>query len=450
MQRRVDNAQGILNLWLTWMWGSGMMVALILFSLWVRPVYMPFIAFGLQLVAFILIRHNRSRRLPLCYVYPFIISHTMFWSGTVMLVINLIYSRWILPYVFDPATVNSEIPFIVTLLVSPINAIICLWAYSKHSSLSFCRDCQLRNGSPAERGFLGMLYNRESRYQMWVSLLLSSATALTGWIYYAISYVNSSISSPDRLVFFWLETGIWIAGAIYFGMRYLGIWGYYTQDVEGSFERLGRSALVRFYIIEDDRIAVRPPQLESDKLLVGSRHFDTPVTIFEPFAQDYSVDKATRLFRNMTQIERADIRPFFKNTNGNADCNIFHFFAFLTPEQRTQLDTAVPTCQWITFRELATLINDGLTNPLFSAATLRLYDITMAWKTYHIDGRRRYKIKHYRPTFKIEDAKKWDVDYNDPTWLFVSKNNQDTPFYNMRRFWRKYVSGVGDYMEELK
>ena len=61
----------------------------------------------------------------------------------------------------------------------------------------------------------------------------------------------------------------------------------------------------------------------------------------------------------------------------------------------------------------------------------------MAWKTYDRDGRRLYPIKNYRPTFRFRDFKTWDVDYNDLHWLDVATNNEDKPFYRLRRFWRK-------------
>ncbi len=39
--------------------------------------------------------------------------------------------------------------------------------------------------------------------------------------------------------------------------------------------------------------------------------------------------------------------------------------------------------------------------------------------------------------------KNWDVDYNDPIWLFVAMNNEDRRFFKLRKLWRKYVTGLG-------
>ena len=449
MQRRLDNSKGILRLWTTWLLGSGMLTLLILLSLWVRPLYMPFVAYGLQLILFILIRRNRLQRLPTCYIFPFVVSRTLFWSGTVMLIINFLHSRWLFHIVFDPATVNPDIPFITTLIVTPISAIISFWARTHKASISFCRDCRMRAGTAAERGFLGMIYTREGQYQILVVLIISVCVATIAWLYYALTYINTSLNRPDRFVFFWGEFFLCLAAGIYFGLRYLGIWGYYCQDVEGSSTRHGRSTQLRYIIIADDLIALRPPHTGADMLIPGTNYYDTPVSVTDNWRENISLPQAIHAFDNLSNIEDADVRFFYSNTRGNADCNIFHFFAFFSPEDKANFSKTHPDCEWVTFRELANLINEKHLNPLMSAEITRLYTMAMAWKTYDRQGRRRYKIKHYRPTFHVKDIKNWDIDYNDSTWLYIADNNQDVPFYHLRRLWRKYINGVGNYIDEL-
>ena len=92
--------------------------------------------------------------------------------------------------------------------------------------------------------------------------------------------------------------------------------------------------------------------------------------------------------------------------------------------------------------ELERLLNGDSLAPLMAAEIHRLYTVTMAWKTYDRLGRRLYKIKNYRPTFRLRDIQNWDVDFNDSQWLRVAVNNQDRPFYSLKRFWRRYVNGV--------
>ena len=67
----------------------------------------------------------------------------------------------------------------------------------------------------------------------------------------------------------------------------------------------------------------------------------------------------------------------------------------------------------------------------------------MAWKMYDVNGKRLYNIKNYRPTFRIDDIKNCEVDFNDIRWLFVSGNNEDRRCFNLRKIWYKYICGIG-------
>ncbi len=450
MQQRLNNGKGIFLLWLNWVMGLGFITLLTLMSLWVKPLYMPFVAFGMQFILFLLIKWNREQLLPVCYVYPFVVSRILFWAGTVMLIINLLYSRWISHLIFDTSTLNHDIPFICALIISPIALLCALWAHTHQRTLSFCRDCKMRSGTAAERGFLGKIFTREGQYQIYISLLLSIVVCAIAWPYYLLTYVNDSLSLPDRIVFFWLEVAIWLVSIIYLGLRYLGIWTYYCQNIEGSSTRHGQSTQVRFIVISGNKICLRHPQIGAEVAEPGAHYFDTPESNFIPWKKNISASTAEIMFTNKTEIYSPQIRFFYSNISGNAECNIFHFFAFLTEEQKEKFSTRNQDCIWITFRDLANLVNEHSLAPLMSAEITRLYTMTMAWKTYDRNGKRRYRIKHYKPTFHLEDINKWDIDYNDPTWLYVADNNQDTPFYIMRRFWRRYINGVGNFVDEIK
>lgn len=449
MQQRLSNSKGIFLLWLNWVMGFGMITLLIVLSLWVRPIYMPFIAYGLQFVCFLLIRRNREKQLPVCYLFPFLVSRIMFWTGTVMLIINLLYSRWLVTTVFNPETINPDIPFITALIVSPITFLISLWFYTHRQTISFCRDCRMRAGTTAERGFLGMIFTREGRYQMFITMCISFVITVTAWLYYGLTYVNTSLSLPDRFVFFWSEVMLWIASAIYLALRYIGIIGYYCQDLEGSAKRHGQSTQMRYIMIADNYIGIKRPETSADSLVPDKITFDTPVSTYLPWKKQVSLSEASHTFYNLTDLDNVNIRFMYSNISGNADCNIFHYLVFLTPEEQEQFNASHPDCEWMSFRDVVKLLNDHELNPLMSAEIVRLYTISMAWKTYHRNGKRRYRIKHYRPTFRVMDVKKWGVDYNDPAWLYVADNNQDVPFYNLRRLWRKYINGVGNLIEEI-
>ena len=98
--------------------------------------------------------------------------------------------------------------------------------------------------------------------------------------------------------------------------------------------------------------------------------------------------------------------------------------------------------EWYTQNELRDMVDNRRLAPLLMSEIDRLYTVIMAFKTYDSNGRRLYDIKHYKPSFRLRDIANLIVDYNDPQWLYVAKDNEDKPFYNFKRFWRRYVRGI--------
>ena len=94
------------------------------------------------------------------------------------------------------------------------------------------------------------------------------------------------------------------------------------------------------------------------------------------------------------------------------------------------------------FRSDCALQSGTIATPL-ATELYRIHTITMAWKTYDRRGRRLYPVKNYRPTFRLGDLRKWDVDYDDTSWFSVAFNNEDRKFFRLRSLWQK-VTGILD------
>ena len=41
----------------------------------------------------------------------------------------------------------------------------------------------------------------------------------------------------------------------------------------------------------------------------------------------------------------------------------------------------------------------------------------------------------------LRDLPKWQVDYDDQTWFDVAHNNEDRPFFRLRRIWGR-LTGI--------
>ena len=153
-QPQLENSEGIFRMWLNWAISSGALTLLVIATLWVKHLWMPFVAFGLQGLLFISVRNNRQRLFPICHLMPFIMMRIMFWSGIAMLIINGLYSHWLVDRVFDVNSINHEIPFITQLVVGPISVFVTFWARVKKRELAFCRDCKMSHGILLQQLFL--------------------------------------------------------------------------------------------------------------------------------------------------------------------------------------------------------------------------------------------------------------------------------------------------------
>ena len=165
-ERQHANSFGIYSLWRYWALSLGAITSLMLLSLWVSKLWLPLVAFLLESLLFMLIKINSNAKMPVCALMLFIATRVLLWSTFIMLLINAYYMFVIEPIHFEEGLANRDIPYITLLVVSPVTLAMSLWAYLRHARLAFCIDCQIRNGVAAERGLLGAIFSKESRYQI--------------------------------------------------------------------------------------------------------------------------------------------------------------------------------------------------------------------------------------------------------------------------------------------
>ncbi len=242
-------------------------------------------------------------------------------------------------------------------------------------------------------------------------------------------------------MFFWTPLTLFIITIVVMAVRYLGLCNYYEQHFEGSGQQMRRSTMLRYIIIADNTIVLRKPQSDPDMDMgFTAACYDTPASLVIPHRQSIPDDEAHTLFKEIMDVD-ADIRPMYVTDNGNADCNIFHYLCFLSEESAATLAAKRPDLEFATIYHISRLIDSKQTARLLSAEIYRLHTMAMAWKTYDTHGDRHYKIKHYQPTFRLRDVHKWHIDFNDSKWLSISEFNADSPFFRLRRFWKKHITG---------
>lgn len=190
-----------------------------------------------------------------------------------------------------------------------------------------------------------------------------------------------------------------------------------------------------------DSILLVAPDCGTGDDIPGDMRLDTPVKIRLPYRERMTAADSMAYFRNLSNMDDVRIRFMYLNTNFNTDSNIFHYACFV---DAPDLDGSRLKGEWYTLPQIQRMSGENRVAPALTAEINRIYTVSMAWKTYDRKGRRLYDIKHYRPTFRLRDFPKWDVDLNDPNWLFVAQFNEDSRFYRLKRLWRKYVNGIGE------
>lgn len=439
--RKKGITEGINALWRVWAFSNASILVIVALSLFIPKVYPPLIALAELGVIHYLIRRNRHMRAPYCYRIPYLFGWVLFWTALLIILYNIFVPGYFNKE-WNGQPINPQLPIIAILLIAPIVFMVSTWFLIRGTKSAFCVDCETLTGMQEERGFLGKIYSQEAEYQTRWLVVQWGLLTIIEWVYYFSFFINTNLNTPDRFFFIWLPVVTIAISIAYMGVRYTMLWSYYCNDHNMSrADILGKSQL-RYIVICDNKVWLHIPVPEElDVNPDAIMKIDTPVKSVLPYQTNISTFEARDRFRILTGINCPEIKKLFVNADKRVGSNISHFAVFFNSTE--PLEKAMVTGEWFTLGEVQTMHQAGLLASLFESEIYRLHTVAMAWKTYTKEGKRRYAVKHYRPTFRLSDIPAWDVDFSDPTWLFVARNNEDTPFFRLRRFWNKYITGIG-------
>lgn len=439
---RNDINHAVRGLWSNWALSLGMIILVNMFSLWVTKRWIPFVTFGNAFVLYSIIRFARKSRLQLCNRIVYLSMLTLFWSGAVMVVINLLVSKSLIVSSFTYTPFNPQIPYINILVLGPVAAIVTGWNLFRGREHYFCKNCRILYGEAAERGVSGNMFKQESEYLVWMFFGMTFLITICEYVYYFVFYINVNLNSPDKFFFVWIPTIIYGGSLMLLGIRYAGLWAYYSKDIHGSHIHQERMSVIRYLIICGDDIYLNLPEPNSDSIGFECQRVDTPAHLSIPYKENVSDYDAEIWFKDLTGVSPAMMRYLYVSDRFNNGGKIFHFGCVL--DSVDDLNGSLCLGEWISLGTLQRLTSEGRVSPLLRSEIDRIYQITMAWKSYDCRGYRLYDIKNYKPTFRLRDFRNWDVDYNDSNWLFVAINNEDKPFFRVKRLWRKFIKGMCD------
>lgn len=433
-KRKHNLDMGIITLWLHWVIGTGSLVLPILLGYFIPLKWLPIVLL-LETIGLYYYIRSSAVSAPRCYLILNTCARALILSAVIMLIINIAFASGAIHSLYDADTLNREIPFIPTLIISPTTFFFATIATIRKSRQAFCQNCIIRYGSAAERGFIGAIYKQEGNRQSELLTWLTGIISLFDWGYYLMYYINVNFNRPDTFFFVVIPVGFYLLSLIYTALRYSGLLSYYSREAIGAARQRGAITELRFLVVHDNSIFLSPDDPEQT-----SSRLDTPYTLTIHYCKDIPDDTVKDYFCNVAQAQDGTIRYIYTSESGNLDGTIRHYIA--TIANKDDIDYSLhPNGQWYTFYQLKQMINARKLAPLLRAEIVRIYTTVMTWKSYDENGHRLYKIKNYRPTFHLQQLPDWNVDFNDNRWLFIAANNEDRRFFKLRRFFKRLLFG---------
>lgn len=437
LQRRRGLIEGVESLWKHWTFAISMIAVVVILARYVEARWVPLSGFAAAAVIFRFDRRNRRSKSPVCYQLPYIISIGLFYASVLTIIVLLMHSG---DGKYEPngQPVNHTMPFPVILTIAPVMVLTSAFYRYRPGVSGYCRICIASNGNTVDRGFIGAVYNRESRFQIRLLLIVSATLTVTSYIYYFVRYVNVNVNAADNFFLTWLPAISLGLSVIFLGSRYFNMAAEMARNPQVSQLISQKGTTLRFLVVCGDKVLLTPPSSDSDSIVPDDQRIDLSYKIKIGYKEKVTLDEAKSLFAEQSGISDAYIRYIYESHDYSMYNNVFHYIAVISEEDKTALKA---TDEWFTLKQVKEMSDASLVAPSLVSMLKRVYAITLAWKTFDKDGRRLYEIKHYRPTFRLSDLPKWDVDYTDDNWISISILNRDKSFYPIRKFWKKYIKG---------
>lgn len=415
----------------TWVYSVAVIAGTILVSMAVKtPWWIPALTFA-EAFVFRVYRANINRDENLvvkCERFPGMVHDVLMWSGIVMTVICLLYMPWFFGGPLGTMFRGVK-PIITSLVVFPVSIVVCIHSLIMGRDVTTCVKCRQKFGYYNGKDDIAVFYFNESRFQTKLLLWLSIGLGLLGYIYYGYFYDNMTFTRADRYIFELVPLITFGLSVIYLHRRCMTL-KYLLKQRDSHPEGADTETVIRYLVFSGDRLLLTPSK---------DGRFDTPYKTAIHRRSEVDVDVARKNFDRVAPdrlCNGAEFKYIYRNDGFASGANVFHYAVFVSDliGEVSPDDDGI----WMSVDMLDRLISSRMIKPMLANELYRIYTITMAWKTYDREGRRRYPIKHYRPTFRLRDFKEWNVDYDDTNWIDTwTTNNEDRRFYKFRKIWGK-------------
>lgn len=396
--------------------------------------WLPILSFTLILVVIWFGNHFMSTGHINCSLITHYTIYTLFTATIIMLVMNYIYDRDIvvpwLRMAGDKSKETVNMPYITSCIIYPLATIFFFIALIRRNRANYCAHCRERAGFSVREALEHGQFVVEAKRVIYLVLILSALLSAIDLSYFIAYYDDTNINTSDTYFLFVFPAIFYVLSLVYLTMRFQNI--KFEINITANAKPNEAYSQVRFIVVREDKIMLRQV-LEGDD---APEYWDTSASYEMDLTENVTDDEARKIFASLSGTSAFKIRHLFDTSTPTS--NAFHFAAFIDDDiEATNLEG-----DWFNLYQIDIMLKTGAIARPFAYEIHRVYTMTMAWKSYDRNGERLYPIKNYKPAFRITDFKDWDIDYTDMHWMLVAENNADRPFFKLRRFWQRYITGV--------
>ena len=119
--------------------------------------------------------------------------------------------------------------------------------------------------------------------------------------------------------------------------------------------------------------------------------------------------------------------------------SLLRYFYFIKPLPDGMCPALRTEGEWMDYAEIQRIYsnNPGKLASMSVFDTTRLATIILTEKIFDENGFRKNRLKSYNPTFSLIDVHKSKLNFQEDKWIHISLFNSDTPFFRLKRWWRK-------------
>lgn len=345
-------------------------------------------------------------------------------------------------YHFPNEIIFFNDPYLPSLILLPTSFSVSLYAFLFKKSMpayKFFRS-QYGGGAVKERGYFGMISNKETSFQLKNMVGLFAVLTAIVWYYYLNVYVSVNQNGRDWYVFLWIVVISVMLDEVYFMMRYYNLY----LDLQEHNEIITPEELrdvtahtyLRFYVICGEYVYIDREAF--DRLNQKKGVFDTPF-ITKRTVNGIPTTEVRNIVERMTGQPGGELKFFYgRHLAGVDKHSLLRYFYFLDGDISDYQDMKEKG-EWVHFNEVKKIYNiDPLhiaTNALSDLS--RLSTIILTERTYDEDGYRKNKIKSYKGNLTLADVRRCNLDFQDDKWLHIADFNSDTKFFKLKKFLRE-------------